>query len=256
MKIKRTQAISAVAVVLLLILGYVFLSRKASGETVIVGKDGLVRKEKYISLDSDCYNKNAPTWCGDEFVVAYSNTARDDTDNSWFNGQTGMCSDGTRDCLYFEKYNSDRILQGIFNSKGEELGQKFLDDLYSGKIKFSDSTYATIKSQVTFEDGVMKFIDDRGKKYEVKVGVRTSQEMYQASQQGIQYVTPSMFLLYLAVYFKANNLPKPTLNYQLHSSMNATQYRASLPEEETREVVAPTPTPTPEPMPMPETTQG
>lgn len=242
MKIKRTQAISIAAVVLLIAVGYMLFSRNGGIETVIVGSDGLVRKEKYISNTDRCMTNNAPTWCPDEYSVAYSSGAANDSDNSFFNPETGMCSDGTKDCVYTERYNSGRILQGIFNSKGEELGQKFLDDLYAGRITFSSEMSTKFINNAKFENGILKF-KEGDTWYTVKVGIVSNEKMRDEYNQGIMRVPVSMFLLVIGIYFKSNNLPKPTLRYQLHSPLNAVQFRASLPPD----APAPGPISRPEP---------
>jgi hypothetical protein len=64
-----------------------------------------------------------------------------------------LCSDGTRDCIYTEVYDSARMLTHIVNEKGEHMVDKFVDDLWSGKLQFSDENIEEFKKMVTFEDG-------------------------------------------------------------------------------------------------------
>ena len=212
----RKQLVPIVVVLLLLIAAYVLF----------------FKKESYVVLVSKCLSRDAPTWCPDEFSVVYSSSATSDKDLSFYNEETGMCSDGTRDCVYVEKYDNNRILQGIFNSKNVELGQKFLDDVYAGNITFSPETITEIKEGIKFENGVMKFKNNPEEDTfsTIKVGMVSEDERRELiEQQGIVVVPPSLFLLYLAIYFRFNNLPKPTLKYELKSEISMREYRNTLP---------------------------
>jgi len=153
------------------------------------------------------------------------------SDYSFYDKDTGMCGDGTRDCIYVEKYNNDRILQGIFNNKDEELSKKFLDDVYSGKLQFQDTDIAAFSDNVKFENGTFKMRNSGATTwYTVQVGVRSVAEAHRlAKEENILVLPPSMFLIMIALYFKANNLPKPNVVYELKSDMSMTQFRESAP---------------------------
>jgi hypothetical protein len=86
-----------------------------------------------------------------------------------------------------------------------------------------------IREVLKFENGIMKLkLTDAT--FTVKVGVPASEdERQRLEQQGIVFVPPSMFLVYVAIYFRYNNLPKPTIKYELKSETNLSQYRSSLP---------------------------
>ena len=224
----RKQLVPIVVVLLLLIAAYVLF----------------FKKESYVRLINKCLKRDAPTWCPDEFSIAYSSSATSDEDLSFYNEETGMCSDGTRDCVYVEKYDNNRILQGIFNSKNVELSEKFLDDVYADNITFSPNIISYVRETIKFENGVMKLKNDNTT-FTVKVGTVSQDEQRRLEQQqGIIVVPPSMFLIYLAVYFRFNNLPKPTLKYELKSEMSLKEYRNTLPPSV---VDQPQQAPTPEP---------
>ena len=209
---KNRKQLVSIAVVLLLVIAMFFF----------------MRKEPYITPEITCMYRNAPDWCPDEFSIAYSPDASE-KDFSFYNKDTGLCSNGTRDCVYVEKYDNNRILQGIFNSENVELSQKFLDDVYSDKITFSTDMISEIREVLKFENGIMK-LKHADATFTVKVGTPTSEdERQRLEQQGIVFVPPSMFLVYVAIYFRYNNLPKPTIKYELKSETNLSQYRSSLP---------------------------
>ena len=228
MKIKNHRKTIVVAVLIILVLLFVLFNR--SGALVVVGANGIVRKEKYIKPENLCYQRTAPTWCPDEYSMAYSSDASSFSDNSFYNAETGMCSDGTRDCIYTEKYNDNRVLQGVFNSKNEELSKKFLDDVYSGKVTLSDYEMAMFRDNAKFENGTMKIRNQGGTTwYTMRVGTTSAEEVDRLmSENNILVVPPSMFIMYVAAYFKSKNLPKPTIKYELKSEMNMNQFRSSL----------------------------
>ena len=227
MKIKNRTQVMVVAALIILVLLFVLFNR--NGASIIVGADGLVRREKYIKAENSCSYRNSPAWCPDEFSIAYSANASSDSDTSFYSDETGLCSDGTRDCIYTERYNNNRVLQGIFNNKDEELAKKFLDDVYSGKIQFSDTAIQHFKDDVKFENGTMK-IRNRGTWYTAQVGIKSHEQQRRLMEENNIFVMPpSVFISFISVYFKSNNLPKPTVAYELKSEMNMNQYRASLP---------------------------
>jgi len=233
----RKQAIT-IALLILIVVAYTFLFR---------------RNDTYLTPEIKCLSSDAPTWCPDEYSMAYSSSAANELDHTFYNEETGLCNDGTRDCVYIEKYNDQRILQGVFNGKNVELGQKFLDDVYAGNLTISEETIAQIKEGIKFENGVMKFKNNPQEDTfdTVKVGFSTAEETRQLLTQGIVVIPPSLFLLYLAIYFRFNNLPKPTLRYELKSLLSMAQLRALPPT-----APAPAPAPTPTPQPQPQTNVG
>lgn len=231
MKIKnRTKVIVAMVLVVLILL---FV------------RNGIVRKEKYLTPETKCFERNAPTWCPDEYSMAYSSDAASTSDHSFYNDNTGLCTDGTRDCIYVEKYNDQRVLQGVFNNKNVDLGQKFLDDVYAGNITFSPDSIDEIRNNAKFENGTMKVRNEGDTTwYTLQVGIKSADQQQRLAGSNILVVPPSLFLLYVAIYFKANNLPKPTIKYELKSPMSMKQLRESAPPP--RVLNTPTPTPTPE----------
>ncbi len=87
-----------------------------------------------------------PSWCGDITPTTEMNYVFDPVGGSvgtngefetTFNFETNMCADGTRDCVYVEKFDENRKIIGITNSKGEDFIQKFIDDIYSGTVDFN-----------------------------------------------------------------------------------------------------------------------
>ena len=192
------------------------------------------RKDKYITQEIACLTKYSPYWCPDEFSTAYSADASSSNDFSFYNEQTGLCRDGTRDCVYTERYNNERILEGIFNSKNVELSQKFLDDVYAERLTFSPEIITTVKEGVKFENGLMKLKTSTNKFATVKVGLSQDLNALRMTEEinaeGFIFIPSTLFVVYIALYFKLNNLPKPTLKYELKSTLNMRQLRQMAPE--------------------------
>jgi hypothetical protein len=67
------------------------------------------------------------------------------------------------------------MLTHIVNEKGEHMVDKFVDDLWSGKLQFSDENIEEFKKMVTFEDGKLYIVmkvgnNDEDKKIQIVPG--------------------------------------------------------------------------------------
>lgn len=198
------------------------------GDTITLGTDGVTRSggsttETYLDMPLTAYCSHStgnPTWCNltptTEMQYVYDpvggGTKAQGGFTTTFDNNTGLCSDGTRDCIYTEVYDSTRTLTDIVNEKGEHMIEKFVDDLWSGKLQFSDENKEQFKKLITFEDGKLYMVAEDGTKMEVvpsgKLGPTTDGKMR---------LTPGLIVIYVSLYYKFHNITKPKFNLNLKS---------------------------------------
>jgi len=138
------------------------------------------------------------------------------------------CSDGTTDCVYTENFSKDdeRKLIGITNAKGEDFIQKFVDDVWSGKIDLNKKVphpdtgeMAAIKDQ--FKD-ILEFDKTTGEMFMNRGGKRVKLIPGYVQLHGGPDITEfnipvGMMILYIIFYYYGNDLPKPTIKLDLKS---------------------------------------
>lgn len=202
--------------------------QEPQGDTITIGTNGVTKSggsttETYLDmpLTAYCSQPSRPSWCNltptSEMQYVYDPVGGSANDNggftTTFNNNTGLCSDGTRDCIYTEVYNSDRILTDIVNEKGESMVKKFVDDLWSDKIQISDTSKDLFKKMVTFEDGKLYMLmEDGTTKLQIIPGSNAG-----PTTDGKMVFTPGMIILYIAFYYKFNNKTKPSIKVDLKS---------------------------------------
>ena len=199
------------------------------GDTITIGTDGVTRSgvsttETYIDmpLTSYCSQPSRPAWCNltptSEMQYVYDPVGGSTTDvggfKTTFDNNTGLCSDGTRDCIYTEVYDSARILTKIVNEKGEYMIEKFVDDLWSGKLQFSDTTIDLFKKIVRFENGKLYMLMDEDGTSKLQIVPGSNME---ATADGKITLTPGMIILWVSLYYKFNNKTKPFIELNLKS---------------------------------------
>ena len=89
-----------------------------------------VKRETYIPLQSWCEDGSAKPWCASQTL---NNNIYTTTD---FNEETGKCKDDTEDCK-FNEVDMDGQIVGYFNTKGKDLLEVIVDDVYA----MSDSDF-------------------------------------------------------------------------------------------------------------------
>ena len=199
------------------------------GDTITIGTDGVTRSggsttETYIDmpLTSYCSQPSRPAWCNltptSEMQYVYDPVGGSTTDvggfKTTFDNNTGLCSDGTRDCIYTEVYDYARILTKIVNEKGEYMIEKFVDDLWSGKLQFSDTTIDLFKKIVRFENGKLYMLMDEDGTSKLQIVPGSNME---ATADGKITLTPGMIILWVSLYYKFNNKTKPFIELNLKS---------------------------------------
>ena len=199
-----------------------------AGDTITLGTDGVTKSggsttETYLTmpLTAYCSQPSKPSWCNltptSEMQYVYDpvggGTTAQGGFTTTFDNNTGLCSDGTRDCIYTEVYDSARMLTNIVNEKGEHMIEKFVDDLWSGKLQFSDENKEQFKKIITFEDGKLYMLmEDGTTKLQIVPGGK-----FGPTTDGKMNVTPGMIVLWVSLYYKFHNKTKPFIELNLKS---------------------------------------
>ena len=106
--------------------------------------------------------------------------------------------------------------------------------MYAERLTFSPEIITTVKEGVKFENGLMKLKTSTNKFATVKVGLSQDLNALRMTEEinaeGFIFIPSTLFVVYIALYFKLNNLPKPTLKYELKSTLNMRQLRQMAPE--------------------------
>jgi len=193
-------------------------------EDVIVLSEGNTNTtETYISMPYQdyCFTENQPEWCKSvdknaEMIYVYDPVGGSINSSgnliTTFNGETGLCADGTRDCIYTEDVDDKRMVRGINNAKMGSMFKQVVDDLWSGKLVIPEDYAKDIRESVFMKEG--KFYMKRGD---------TVLELISGNVQSPKFTdrtfqVPSGALLFIMLmYYKVNDLPKPTVNPKFKS---------------------------------------
>ena len=179
--------------------------------------------ETYISMPYQdyCFNENQPEWCKSvdknaEMIYVYDPVGGSINSSgnliTTFNGETGLCADGTRDCIYTEDVDDKRMVRGINNAKMGSMFKQVMDDLWSGKLVIPEDYAKDIRESVFMKEG--KFYMKRGD----KVLELISGNVQSPKFTDRTFELPSGALLFIMLmYYKVNNLPKPTVNPKFKS---------------------------------------
>jgi hypothetical protein len=220
-------------------------SPSSGGDVIIITDEGSTFEtqtsgtETYIAMphQKKCNGWRDPSWCGDITPSTEMNYVFDPVGGSLasngnfettFNYETNMCADGTRDCVYEEKFDENRKIIGITNSKGEDFIQKFIDDIYSGTVDFNVTRNIHGENQ-NLKDFLKNFInfDTTTGKLSMTVPGRTPPTMEiipgntlgnpaNITDEKIKMAVGQM-IMFIIFYYYSNDLPKPTIKLNLSS---------------------------------------
>jgi hypothetical protein len=220
-------------------------SPSSGGDVIIITDEGSTFEtqtsgtETYIAMphQKKCNGWRDPSWCGDITPSTEMNYVFDPVGGSLasngdfettFNYETNMCADGTRDCVYEEKFDENRKIIGITNSKGEDFIQKFIDDIYSGTVDFNVTRNIHGENQ-NLKDFLKNFInfDTTTGKLSMTVLGRTPPTMEiipgntlgnpaNVTDEKIKIAVGQM-IVFIIFYYYANDLPKPNIKLDLSS---------------------------------------
>jgi hypothetical protein len=220
-------------------------SPSSGGDVIIITDEGSTFEtqtsgtETYIAMphQKKCNGWRDPSWCGDITPSTEMNYVFDPVGGSLasngnfettFNYETNMCADGTRDCVYEEKFDENRKIIGITNSKGEDFIQKFIDDIYSGTVDFNvtrdiggDVEPQNLKD---FLKNMIRFDTTTGK-LSMSVPFRTPPTIEiipgngrdGVNDDGQMFMAVGQMIMFIIFYYYSNDLPKPTIKLDLSS---------------------------------------
>ena len=222
----------------------------SSGDVIVITDEGSTFEtqtsgtETYIEMprQSKCYARdNDPSWCSDITPSTEMNYVLDPVggsiatsgnfETSW-DADTNLCADGTQNCIYEEKFDENRKLIGITNAQGDDFIQKFIDDIYSGAIDFnvtrtvngdgeSQNLKEFMQKLITFDTTTGKLTMSRPtgaggemETLEIIPGNTTSGERV---IDGKIKMAVGQMVMFIIFYYYSNDLPKPTIKFNLTS---------------------------------------
>lgn len=178
------------------------------GEVIVIGGT-----EGYISMPD---TKEVPTSVSEYTVIAYDpDSTSMNSASSW--EENKECPGGGHDCLYIERVENGRVT-AITDKDGNDFLQKFVDDLYAGKLsKIDDMIENDIenmkKSKKLSEDN--KLMTKVGDNW-VKIDPGTKYKFDDGKGGKIEIEMPiSQYLAILMVLYKAEGKPKPTIKIDM-----------------------------------------
>ena len=223
-------------------------SPSSGGDVIIITDEGSTFEtqtsgtETYIAMphQKKCRGRESdPSWCGAITPATEMNYVFDPVGGSLasngdfettFNYETNMCADGTRDCVYEEKFDENRKLIGITNAQGDDFIQKFTDDIYSGKVDFditrdlgggrgSQNLKKLIKNMITFDTttGKLSFNNPGMTPPTVELIPGNNVNRGQGVVDGKMKVPVGQMIMYIIFYYYGNDLPKPIIKLNLTS---------------------------------------
>ena len=212
-------------------------------DIIVITENGSSRRESYIEapnltnlLRCDPSLSNRPSWCPNITPETEMNYVYDPVDGginsngnftTTFNIEDNVCSDGTQDCVFEEKFDSERKIIGITNAKGEDFIKKLIDDMWSNRINFN-KTVTIGGSEMSMKQAMKRaftFNRDTGKlSYTTHNGTT---ELIPGNSNvidtGIQEDQPTnmipvgIMIMYIIFYYYSNNLPKPIIKLDFKS---------------------------------------
>ena len=198
--------------------------------------------ETYIAMprQEKCYGREGdPSFCGAITPTTEMNYVFDPVGGSvatngnfetTFNFETNMCADGTQNCLYEEKFDETRKLIGITNAQGDDFIQKFIDDIYSGKVDFnvtrdlgggrgSQNLKDLIKNMITFDTttGKLSMTNPSGTPPTIEIIPGNNINRGDPVVDGKMKMAVGQMIMFIIFYYYANDLPKPTIKFNITS---------------------------------------
>lgn len=192
------------------------------GDTIIITDDG-TKLETYIETpvkrcfsgtDEMCDKIDSKTEMSYVYDIKGGSFDQGNAVTS-YDHDTHLCGDGTVDCIYEEKYDDNRKIIGITNKKGEDYIQGIVDDVWSGKLVMDDNTKNFIKKTIHFDraSGKMYLINNSGEKVKVIPGLMVGLHVGNDDLK----IPVGIMIMYIIMYYKINDLPKPTIKLDFKS---------------------------------------
>ena len=178
------------------------------GEVIVIGGT-----EGYISMPE---TDKVPTSVSEYTVIAYDPDSTSlNSASSWEENQE--CPGGGHDCLYIERVENGRVT-AITDKDGNDFLQKFVDDLYAGKLdkldKMIAEDYENMKKtkKLSEDNKLMAKLGDNWVK--IDPGIKYEYENERGGKQEIN-MPIAQYLVILMVMYKAEGKPKPTIKIDM-----------------------------------------
>jgi len=196
-----------------------------------------------------------PSWCSDinpstemNYVldpVGGSITDMGGFETSW-DAKTNLCADGTQNCIYEEKFDKNRRLIGITNAQGDDFIQKFIDDTYSGAIDFnvtrtvngdgeSQNLKELMQKMFTFDTTTGKLTISQptgeGGEMETLEIIPGNTAIGEGAIDGKMKMAVGQMVMFIIFYYYSNDLPKPTIKFNITSQKTLGEIFQTLREE-------------------------
>lgn len=226
-------------------------------DTIVITDEGS-KRETYIEMPNlmHCYGvEGDPSFCADINPETEMNYVYDPLGGSVSAGgsfkttwdkETNLCSDGTTDCIYEEKFSKDgeRKLIGITNAKGEDFIQKFIDDIWSGRVNLENTSEIDENGKLIdikeLIKSVFQFNRDTGELYmtegatKVKI-IPGNALMSNKEVDGKMVIPVGIMILYIIFYYYGNDLPKPIIKLDLRSEKTLGELYLAMVEERAKQ---------------------
>lgn len=182
------------------------------GEVIVIGGT-----ESYISMPDVA---EVPTSVSEYTVIAYDPDSTSlNSASSW--EENKECAGGGHDCLYIERVENGRVT-AITDKDGNDFLQKFVDDLYAGKLPKiddligNDDSAFRKRNKLSPDNKLMVKIGDQfvkidpGKKYEFGDVDENGRPPHSFGPLPV-----SQYLSILMALYKAEGKPKPTIKIDM-----------------------------------------
>jgi len=178
------------------------------GEVIVIGGT-----EGYISMPE---TDKVPTSVSEYTVIAYDPDSTSlNSASSWEENQE--CPGGGHDCLYIERVENGRVT-AITDKDGNDFLQKFVDDLYAGKLdkidKMITEDYENMKKTRKLSEDNKLMGKLGGEWITLEPGTKYEYENERGGKQEIN-IPISQYLVILMVLYKAEGKPKPTIKIDM-----------------------------------------
>ena len=176
-------------------------------ENIIIGAENykIMGTENYVTTGDDMMN--VPYAFHNYQLYAYNpNSTTLITGIDTFNKEEGKCPDGTLDCLYFLRVENGRAVD-ITDKNGNKLIQKFVDDLYDGKLPMIDEVSISADGVIPWDDSP----NDKGIKLsENNIVMRYLKGKWVEAKPG-ENMDIGLYLISLMALYKKTGRPKPNV---------------------------------------------
>lgn len=205
MKKVYVYVIICVVFILIGIGGYYFFTQgkdeSEKPETIVIGGEQQTGgTEGYISMPG---TRHVPIEESLYTVYAYNpNLTKWGDSSQIFDESTGKCSDGTRDCLYYERVENGRVID-ITNKDGKRLVQQFVDDFYDGKLPLLENHFKENPDQIN------KFMLNRDNKLMIRNRDDGNWDLVIPGPNND--IPVGFYLLTLMILYKRTGKPKPNV---------------------------------------------